>query len=400
MSKSFEISYTETYQIKARGLKFSARKPQEPCVGLAQGFSKQTGKSGGRISAKKHTGMGWWSNAYLNMSQLFSTDLLAQKGHGSIKVSDGFLGLREQRLQSERISNRFQYNRMKFFGKWQIKHIIRNQRYWVDSYKLGIQSTNPTYWRTKEDSGLGGNRHGSCIRYHWYHLHFSETQPQSSKASLAPHASKPQSLKAAKPLWRLTLQSLKAWTLGCFGALAALSGFGASWRFSDASKPERLDAVALWRFGAWRLLHALALLDAFPTPQSLKASKPERLDALALWRVSNASKPQSLKAWTIGCFGPFDALALGALALWRFGALALGALDALVPLGPLALCGSLTLWRLALLMLWCLLALWRFAALWRFGASWRFETSRLCDALALCGSFRHAILELGKKVIL
>ena len=56
----------------------------------------------------------------------------------------------------------------------------------------------------------------------------------------------------------------------------------------------------LWRFGAC------------PTPQSLKASKPERLDALALW---------------------------------RFGALALGALDALVPLGPLALCGSLTLWR-------------------------------------------------------
>jgi hypothetical protein len=52
--------------------------------------------------------MGWRSNAYLNMSQLFSTDLLAQKGHGSIKVSDGFLGLREQRLQSERISNRFQ----------------------------------------------------------------------------------------------------------------------------------------------------------------------------------------------------------------------------------------------------------------------------------------------------
>jgi hypothetical protein len=58
MSKSFQISYTETYQIKARRLKFSARKPQEPCVGLAQGFSKQTGKSGGRISAKKHTGMG------------------------------------------------------------------------------------------------------------------------------------------------------------------------------------------------------------------------------------------------------------------------------------------------------------------------------------------------------
>ena len=73
------------------------------------------------------------------------------------------------------------------------------------------------------------------------------SKPQSCKASLAPHASKPQSLKAAKPLWRLTLQSLKA------------------------SKPERLDALALWRFGAWRLFQALALLGAFPTPQSLKA---------------------------------------------------------------------------------------------------------------------------------
>ena len=79
------------------------------------------------------------------------------------------------------------------------------------------------------------------------------SKPQSSKASLAPHASKPQSLKAAKPLWRLTLQSpqsLKAWTLGCFGALAlwrlaALSGFGASWRFSDASKPQSLNAWML-----------------------------------------------------------------------------------------------------------------------------------------------------------
>ena len=65
------------------------------------------------------------------------------------------------------------------------------------------------------------------------------SKPQSSKASLAPHASKLQSLFGASRL--------------------------------KASKPERLDAVALWRFGAWRLLHALALLGAFPTPQSLKA---------------------------------------------------------------------------------------------------------------------------------
>ena len=78
----------------------------------------------------------------------------------------------------------------------------------------------------------------------------------------------------------------------------------------------------LWRFGAC------------PTPQSLKASKPERLDALALWRFGALA------------LGALDALVpLGPLALWRFGALALGALDALVPLGPLALCGSLTLWR-------------------------------------------------------
>ena len=61
-----------------------------------------------------------------------------------------------------------------------------------------------------------------------------------------------------------------------FGALA-LGGSFRLWRFLalfrrlKASKPERLDAVALWRFGAWRLLHALALLGAFPTPQSLKA---------------------------------------------------------------------------------------------------------------------------------
>ena len=73
------------------------------------------------------------------------------------------------------------------------------------------------------------------------------SKPQSSKASLAPHASKPQSLKAAKPLWRLTLQSLKASKPERLDALAlwrlaALSGFGASWRFSDASKPQSLNA--------------------------------------------------------------------------------------------------------------------------------------------------------------
>ena len=171
-------------------------------------------------------------------------------------------------------------------------------------------------------------------------------------------------LKAAKPLWHLTLQSLKASKPERLDALAlwrlaALSGF-------EASKPERLDAVALWRLAALARFGASWRFSDASKPQSLKASKPERLDALALWRVSYASKPQSLKAWTLGCFRAF--------ALWRFGALAL--------------------WRLALLMLWCLLG-GRFAALWRFRASWRFETSRLCDALALCGSLRHAIL--GKK---
>ena len=253
-------------------------------------------------------------------------------------------------------------------------------------------------------------------------LHASKLQ--SLKAAKPLWRLTPQSLKAPKPLWRLTPQSLKAsklqslfgasrfkaskpqslkaWTLGCFGALAlggsfrlwrflalfrrlkaskpqslnawmlwrfgalALGGSFRLWRFLalfrrlKASKPERLDAVALWRFGAWRLLHALALLDAFPTPQSLKAwtlgcfgasarvlrlkaSKPERLDALALWRFG---------AWRSWCFGaswPFGALQLfDALALWRFGA-----------------------WRS-----WC------------FGASWPFGALRLFDALALLGALR------------
>ena len=204
-------------------------------------------------------------------------------------------------------------------------------------------------------------------------------KPQSCKASLALHASKlqslkaakplwrltpqslkapkplwrltPQSLKAAKPLWRLTLQSLKAWKLGCFGALA-LGGSCTLWRFLTlfrrlkASKPQSLNAWMLWRFGALALGGSFRLWRFLALFRRYKASKPERLDALALWRMSYASKPQSLKAWTLGCFGALalGALALwrfGALALWRFGALALGALDALVPLGPLALCGSL-----------------------------------------------------------
>ena len=111
-------------------------------------------------------------------------------------------------------------------------------------------------------------------------------KPQSCKASLALHASKLQSLKAAKPLWRLTPQSLKApkplWRLTpqSLKASKLQSLFGAS-RFK-ASKPQSLNAWMLWRFGAWRLFQALALLDAFPTPQSLKASKPEHLDAVAL----------------------------------------------------------------------------------------------------------------------
>ena len=41
----------------------------------------------------------------------------------------------------------------------------------------------------------------------------------------------------------------------------------------------------LWRFGAWRLFDALALLGACPTSQSLKAAKPR-------WRFTL----QSLKA--------------------------------------------------------------------------------------------------------
>ena len=214
------------------------------------------------------------------------------------------------------------------------------------------------------------------------------SKPQSCKASLAPHASKPQSSKASLAPHASKPQSCKA-------SLAP-----------HASKPQSLNAWMPWRFGAWRLFQALALLGAFPTPQSLKAwtlgccgalalggsctlwrfltlfrrlkaSKPERLDALALRRVSYASKPQSLNAWM----------------LWRFGAWRSWCFGASWPFGALRLFDALALWRLALLMLWCLLALWRFAALWRFGASWRFETSRLCDALALCGSLRHAILE-------
>ena len=231
-------------------------------------------------------------------------------------------------------------------------------------------------------------------------------KPQSCKASLALHASKlqslkaakllwrltpqslkapkplwrltPQSLKAAKPLWRLTLQSLKASKPERLDALA-LGGSFRLWRFLalfrrlKASKPERLDAVALWRFGAWRLLHALALLDAFPMPQSLNASKPERLDALALRRVSYASKPQSLNAWMLWRFG---ALALGALALWRFGAWRSWCFGASWPFGALRLFDALALWRFGAWRSWC------------FGASWPFGALRLFDALALLGALR------------
>ena len=211
-------------------------------------------------------------------------------------------------------------------------------------------------------------------------LHASKaSKPQSCKASLAPQASKPQSSKASLVPHASKLQSL----------------FGAS-RFK-ASKPQSLNAWMLWRFGAWRLFQALALLGAFPTPQSLKASKPERLDAVALWRfgawrllhalalLDAFPAPQSLKAWTLGCFGALARVlrlktskpqSLNAWMLWRFGALALGALDALVPLGPLALCGSLTLWRFGAWRSWC------------FGASWPFGALRLFDALALLGALR------------
>ena len=93
----------------------------------------------------------------------------------------------------------------------------------------------------------------------------------------------PQSLKAAKSLWRFTHESLKA--------------AKPLWRLTSQSlKASKLERLGVWRFGAWRLFGALALLRAFPTLQSLKASKPERLDALALWRF--------------GALRLFDALAL------------------------------------------------------------------------------------------
>ena len=191
------------------------------------------------------------------------------------------------------------------------------------------------------------------------------SKPLSSKASLAPHASKPQSLKAAKPLWRLTLQSLKASKPERLDALAlwrlaALSGFGASWRFSDASKPQSLKAWTLGCCGALALWRLAALARFGASWRFSDASKPQSLNAWMLWRFGACPTPQSLKAWTLGCFG----------------ALALGALDALVPLGPLALCGSLTLWRFGAWRSWC------------FGASWPFGALRLFDALALLGALR------------
>ena len=100
-------------------------------------------------------------------------------------------------------------------------------------------------------------------------------KPQSCKASLALHASKLQSLKAAKPLWRLTPQSLKApkplWRLTPQSLKAAKPLWRLTLQSLKASKPERLDALALWR---------LAALSGFG----------------ASWRFSDASKPQSFKA--------------------------------------------------------------------------------------------------------
>ena len=107
-----------------------------------------------------------------------------------------------------------------------------------------------------------------------------------------------------------------------FGALA-LGGSLTLWRFLalvprlKASKLQRrVDALALWRLGAWRLFDALALLGACPTSQSLKAAKPR-------WRFT----PQSLKAAKpLSPFSPQSLKGsklqrrLDALALWRFGA--------------------------------------------------------------------------------
>ena len=237
------------------------------------------------------------------------------------------------------------------------------------------------------------------------------SKPQSSKASLAPHASKPQSCKASLAPHASKPQSLKAWTLGCFGALA-LGGSFRLWRFLalfrrlKASKPERLDAVALWRFGAWRLLTLCfeTLLETLF--RRLKASKPERLDAW--WRFCKSARVLRLKASKPE---RLDALALWRLALqhvWRLGtrldSVAPKMIDALVPLGPLALCGSLTLWRFGAWRSWCFGASWPFGALRLFDALallGRFETSRLCDALALCAALWVVVLvstcHLGKK---
>ena len=121
----------------------------------------------------------------------------------------------------------------------------------------------------KTDSALPRSLYGKKSEYGGSGpLRFAK--PQSCKASLALHASKLQSLKAAKPLWRLTPQSLKApkplWRLAPQSLKAAKPLWRLTLQSLKASKPERLDALALWR-----LFQALALLGAFPTPQSLKA---------------------------------------------------------------------------------------------------------------------------------
>ena len=194
-------------------------------------------------------------------------------------------------------------------------------------------------------------------------------KPQSCKASLALHASKLQSLKAAKPLWRLTPQSLKApkplWRLTPQSLKASKPQSCKASLAPHASKPQSLKAWTLGCFGALALGGSFRLWRFLALFRRLKASKPERLDALALWRLSYASKPQSLKAWTLGCFGA-----------WRFGAWRTWCFGASWPFGALRLFDALALWRFGAWRSWC------------FGASWPFGALRLFDALALLGALR------------
>lgn len=147
MSKSFQTSYTETYQIKARGLKFPARKQKDACVGLAQGFSKQTGKSRGRISAKQHTGMGWRSNAAQNISRPFPTILNWSPGPEGPRVHQSlrwFLGAARAAPPKREDLEQTPIEPLEVFGKEQIKDIIRNQRYSVRLVRL-LQNWNTKY---------------------------------------------------------------------------------------------------------------------------------------------------------------------------------------------------------------------------------------------------------------